>query len=103
MKIEMQVGTRATAADFRNTYKARYLLQHGWRIDSVARPVEGDIIIRATFSEVVHPEPQPGYWITDDMEGAQFVSENHGGCIWWEDRQQLFDGLTEIGVKIYEK
>lgn len=64
--------------------------------------VEGDIIIRATFSEVVHPEPQPGYWITDDMEGAQFVSENHGGCIWWEDRQQLFDGLTEIGVKIYE-
>lgn len=65
--------------------------------------VEGDIIIRATFSEVVHPEPQPGYWITDDMEGAQFVSENHGGCIWWEDRQQLFDGLTEIGVKIYEK
>ena len=64
--------------------------------------VEGDIIIRATFSEVVHLEPQPGYWITDDMEGAQFVSENHGGCIWWEDRQQLFDGLTEIGVKIYE-
>lgn len=64
--------------------------------------VEGDIIIRATFSEVVHPEPKQGYWITDDMEGAQFVSENHGGCIWWEDRQQLFDGLKEIGVKIYE-
>lgn len=39
MKIEMQVGTRATVADFRNTYKARYLLQHGWRIDSVVNPM----------------------------------------------------------------
>lgn len=67
--------------------------------------VQGEITIKTTFSEVVHSEPKQGYWITDDddMEGAQFVSENHGGCIWWEDRQQLFDGLTEIGVKIYEK
>lgn len=39
MKIKMQVGTRATVADFRNTYKARYLLQHGWRIDSVVKPM----------------------------------------------------------------
>ena len=39
MKIEMQVGTRATTKDFRNTYKARYLLQHGWRIDSVVNPM----------------------------------------------------------------
>ena len=38
MKIKMQVGTRATVADFRNTYKARYLLQYGWRIDSVVVP-----------------------------------------------------------------
>ena len=65
--------------------------------------VQGKITIKAVFSEVLHPEPKQGYWITDDMGGAQFVSENHGGCIWWEDRQRLFDGLTEIGVKIYEK
>ena len=39
MKIEIQVGTRATTKDFRNTYKARYLLQHGWRIDSVVKPM----------------------------------------------------------------
>lgn len=61
--------------------------------------VEGDIIIRATFSEVVHPEPQPGYCTTDDMACAQFV----GSCMVGDDRQQLFDGLTEIGVKIYEQ
>ena len=64
--------------------------------------VEGDIIIRATFSEVVHPEPQPGYWTTDDMACAQFVGGKGIGCIVEEDRQQLFDGLKEIGVKIYE-
>lgn len=65
--------------------------------------VQGDIIIRATFSEVVHPEPQPGYWTTDDMACAQFVGGKGIGCIVGDDRQQLFDGLTEIGVKIYEK
>ena len=64
--------------------------------------VEGDIIIRATFSEVVHPEPQPGYWTTDDIACAQFIGRKGIGCIVEEDRQELFDGLTEIGVKIYE-
>lgn len=61
--------------------------------------VQGDIIIRATFSEVVHPEPQPGYCTTDDMACAQFIGI---GCVVGDDRQQLFDGLKEIGVKIYE-
>ena len=64
--------------------------------------VEGDIIIRATFSEVVHPEPQPGYWTIDDMACTQFIGRKGIGCIVGDDRQQLFDGLTEIGVKIYE-
>lgn len=64
--------------------------------------VEVDIIIRATFSEVVHPEPQPGYCTTDDIACAQFVGRKGIGCIVEEDRQELFDGLTEIGVKIYE-
>lgn len=64
--------------------------------------VQGDIIIRATFSEVVHPEPQPGYWTTDDMACAQFIGRKGIGCIVGDDRQQLFDGLKEIGVKIYE-
>lgn len=65
--------------------------------------VQGDIIIRATFSEVVHPEPQPGYWTIDDMACAQFVGRKGIGCIVGDDRQQLFDGLKEIGVKIYEQ
>lgn len=65
--------------------------------------VQGDIIIRATFSEVVHPEPQPGYWTTDDIACAQFIGRKGIGCIVEEDRQELFDGLTEIGVKIYEQ
>ena len=64
--------------------------------------VQGEITIKVTFSEVVHPEPQQGYWITDDMEGAQFIGRKGIGCIFGENRQQLFDGLTEAGVKIYE-
>lgn len=52
MKIEMQVGTRATTKDFRNTYKARYLLQHGWRIDSVARPVVAGLTNRVDLVSV---------------------------------------------------
>lgn len=65
--------------------------------------VQGDIIIRTTFSEVVHAEPQPGYCTTDDIACAQFIGRKGIGCIVGDDRQQLFDGLTEIGVKIYEK
>ena len=65
--------------------------------------VQGDIIIRATFSEVVHPGPQPGYCTTDDMACAQFIGRKGIGCIVGDDRQQLFEGLTEIGVKIYEQ
>lgn len=64
--------------------------------------IQGEITIKTTFSEVVHPEPQPGYCTTDDMACAQFVGRKGIGCIVGDDRQQLFDGLTEIGVKIYE-
>lgn len=64
--------------------------------------VQGDIIIRATFSEVVHPEPKQGYYTTDDIACAQFIGRKGIGCIVEDDRQQLFDGLKEIGVKIYE-
>lgn len=64
--------------------------------------VQREFTIKVTFSEVVHPEPQPGYWITDDIACAQFIGRKGIGCIVGEDRQRLFDGLTEIGVKIYE-
>ena len=65
--------------------------------------VQGEITIKVTFSEVVHPEPQPGYWTTDDIACAQFIGRKGIGCIVGEDRQRLFDGLTEVGVKIYEQ
>ena len=65
--------------------------------------VQGDIIIGATFFEVVHPEPQQGYWTTDDMPCAQFANRENAGCIIEEDRQQLFCWLTAMGVKIYEE
>ncbi|MEK3676683.1 hypothetical protein AAA414_05695 [Lactobacillus crispatus] len=64
--------------------------------------VQRKFTIKVTFSEVVHPEPQPGYWTTDDIACAQFIGRKGIGCIVGEDRQRLFDGLTEIGVKIYE-
>lgn len=64
--------------------------------------VQREFTIKVTFSEVVHPEPQPGYWTTDDIACAQFIGRKGIGCIVGEDRQRLFDGLTEIGVKIYE-
>lgn len=65
--------------------------------------VQGEITIKTTFSEVVHPETQPGYCTTDDIACAQFIGRKGIGCIVEEDRQELFDGLTEIGVKIYEQ
>lgn len=65
--------------------------------------VQGKITIKTTFSEVVHPEPKQGYWTTDDIACAQFIGRKGIGCIVEEDRQELFDGLTEIGVKIYEQ
>lgn len=52
MKIEMQIGTRATTKDFRNTYKARYLLQHGWRIDSVVQPMVAGLTNRVDLISV---------------------------------------------------
>lgn len=64
--------------------------------------VQREFTIKVAFSEVVHPEPQPGYWTTDDIACAQFIGRKGIGCIVGEDRQRLFDGLTEIGVKIYE-
>ena len=64
--------------------------------------VQGEITIKVMFYEVVHPEPQQGYWTTDDMACVQFTGSKGIGCIVEEDRQQLFDGLKEIGVKIYE-
>lgn len=64
--------------------------------------VQGEVPFEGTFSEVVHPEPKQGYWITDDVEGAQFIGGKNGGCIWEEDRQKLFDRLTKMRVKIYE-
>lgn len=64
--------------------------------------VQREFTIKVTFSEVMHPEPQPGYWTTDDIACAQFIGRKGIGCIVGEDRQRLFDGLTEIGVKIYE-
>ena len=65
--------------------------------------VQEDIVVKVTFSEVVHPEPQPGYCTTDDIACAQFIGGKGICCIVGDDRQQLFDGLTEIGVKIYEQ
>ena len=52
MKIELKVGTRATVADFRNTYKARYLLLHGWRIDSVVKPMVAGLTNRVDLISV---------------------------------------------------
>lgn len=64
--------------------------------------VQEDVVVKVIFYEVVHPEPQPGYCTTDDIACAQFIGRKGIGCIVGDDRQQLFDGLKEIGVKIYE-
>lgn len=52
MKIELKVGTRATTKDFRNTYKAKYLVEHGWRIDSVVKPMVAGLTNRVDLVSV---------------------------------------------------
>lgn len=52
MKIDLPVGTRATTKDFRNTYKARYLVEHGWRIDSFVKPMVAGLTNRVDLVSV---------------------------------------------------
>ena len=73
MKFEMQVGTRATVADFRNTYKARYLLQHVWRIDSVARPVVSGLTNRF---DLVSVPTKYGQLVVKNEDMLTYVGNN---------------------------
>ena len=73
MKIKMQVGTRATVADFINTYKARYLLQHGWRIDSVVKPMVAGLTNRV---DLVSVPTKYGQLVVKNEDMLTYVGNN---------------------------
>lgn len=73
MKIELQVGTRATTKDFRNTYQARYLLLHGWRID----PILSSIIPRPDNQiDVVSVPTKYGQLVVKNEDILTYVGDN---------------------------
>lgn len=74
MKIEMQVGTRATTKDFRNTYKARYLLQHGWRIDSVVKPMVAGLTNRVV--DLISVPTKYGQLVVKNEDMLTYVGNN---------------------------
>lgn len=71
MKIDLPVGTRATVADFRNTYKARYLLLHGWRIYSAVNPNGLSNLI-----EVVSVPTKYGQMVIKETDMLTYVGDN---------------------------
>ena len=73
MKIKMQVGTRATVADFRNTYKARYLLEHGWRIDSIVKPCVPGLTTRV---DLVSVPTKYGQLVVKNKDMLTYVGNN---------------------------
>ncbi|WP_126708856.1 hypothetical protein ACI6SH_11310 [Lactobacillus crispatus] len=73
MKIELQVGTRATTKDFRNTYKARYLVEHGWRIDSIVKPYVPGLTTRV---DLVSVPTKYGQLVVKNEDMLTYVGNN---------------------------
>ena len=73
MKIELKVGTRATTKDFRNTYKARYLVEHGWRIDSVVKPMVAGLTNRV---DLVSVPTKYGQLVVKNEDMLTYVGNN---------------------------